>query len=315
MIKAVANGITVILLLASGQGCATQLSLDPSPSAAASNYPTAEFWAQGKVFHGLGEVALKKGEPLASIDLKVQGYFEGTIRVDSGFCHIKKSTSYTGMDLVSFPMTGKADESCVLDIVVTAVYPKVYDSNTLVYEMKGQLLVKVIPDQKAFFLGSSKIQDRTDGNLYVPIDGGMGSVQAIFKGCGANFLETVPVNDSEAQISARAVTGPSPVDRCVYEGFVEGLGGIKRVSWNIWYYAKGFAPLPLPRLDFNGDTVKVEGDPSVAAIIFDSTYKLGYKASFKVNQDEDHMLRLLTAKGRSVVCQWVQGKGEWVCRQ
>jgi hypothetical protein len=315
MMKLFMSAFTFVSLLVTGHGCATPVSLDPSPPAAASNYPTAEFWAQGKLFHGLGEVALKKGQSLSDIDLKVQGYFEGTIRVDSSFCHLRKSASYSGMELVAFPLTGTASESCVVDIVVTTVYPQLYDSTTLVYEMKGQLLVKVIPDQKPFFLASSKVQDRTDTNLFVPVEATMGSVQALFKGCGVSYVDSVPVNDGDAMISARSLSGPAPLDRCVYEGFLEGLGGVKRVSWAVWIYAKEFAPLPLPRLDFNGDTLRIDGDASVAAIVFDKSYKFGSKASFKLNQDEDHMLRLLTVKGRSVVCQWVQGKGEWVCRQ
>lgn len=315
MIKVLMNGFAIVSLLVTSHGCATPVSRDPSPPAAASNYPTAEFWAQGKLFHGLGEIALKKGQSLADINLKVQGYFGGTIRVDSSFCHLRKSASYSGMELVSFPLTGTASESCVVDILVSSVYPEIYDSSTLVYEMKGQLLVKVIPDQKPYFLASSKVQDRTDTNIFVPVEATIGSVQAVFKGCGSSYVDTVPVNDGEAMISARSLAGPAPLDRCVYEGFVEGLGGIKRVSWAVWFYAKDFAPLPLPRLDFNGDTVRIESDPAVAAIIFDKNYKLASKASFKLNQDEEHMLRLLTVKGRSVVCQWVQGKGEFVCRQ
>lgn len=307
--------ISVIILLILGQGCVHTPSLDPSPPAAAANYPTAEFRAQGKLFHGLGEVALKKGQSLADVDLKVQGYFGGTIRIDSGFCHLRKSILYNDMELVPVPLTGSAQESCVIDITVTSIYPKDIDRNTLVYELKGQLLVKVIPDQRPFFLSSSRIPQGTDTNLFVPLDSTMGSVEVVFRGCGFSYEDTVPINDGEAMISARSVGGPEPLRRCIHEGFIDAPGEIKRVSWNVWYYAKEFSPLPLPRLNFNGDILTVEGDPSVAAIIFDDDFTLGSKATFRLDQDSEHMLRLLTVKGRSVVCQWMQGRGEFVCRQ
>lgn len=307
--------ILAILLLVGGPGCVHRPSLDPSPPAAASNYPTAEFRVQGKLFHGLGEIALKKGEPLANVDLKVQGYFGGTIRVDSGFCHLRKSVQYSGMELVPIELEGSAKESCILDITVTSIYPSDIDQTTLVYELKGQLLVKVLQDQRPFVLSSSKVQQGTDTNLYVPVDGKMGSVDVVFRGCGFAYEDTVPINDGEAMISARWVGGPEPMKRCVHEGFIDAPGEIKRVSWNIWIYAKDFAPLPLPRLDFNGEILEVFGDPAVAAIIFDDDYDLGSKGRFRLEQDEDHTLRLLTVKGRSVVCQWFQGRGEFQCRQ
>jgi hypothetical protein len=315
MMKLVALTELVILLLIGGQGCATQLSLDPSPSAAASNYPTAEFWAQGKLFHGLGEIALKKGEPLAALSLKVQGYFEGTIRVDSGFCHLRKSLNYSDTGLLPIPLEGKAVDSCVLDIVVTSVYPKVYDSNTLVYEQKGQLLVKVLTDQKPFFLASSRVQEKSDVWLHVPTEGLTGSIQAVFRGCGHEYTDTVPINDSEALLSARWVGGQQLPARCVFEGFLEGLGGITRVSWNVWSYAREFSPLPLPTLVYDGERLMVRGDPSVAAIVLDDSVELSSKAVFKLEQEKGHVLRLITVKGRSVVCQWLPPRSEWVCLQ
>lgn len=308
--------IFAILMLLIGPGCVHRPSLDPSPPAASANYPTVEFRVQGKLFHGLGEVALKKGEPLSSIDLKVQGYFGGTIRVDSGFCHLRKSIGYSGMELVPIPLEGKAQESCVVDITVASIYPSDIDQSTLVYELKGQLLVKVIPDQRPFFLGSSRVQERTDTNLFVPVDStSMGSVQAVFRGCGFAYDDVVPINDGDAMISARSVSGPEPLSRCVHEGFIDSPGELKRVSWNIWIYAKDFSPLPLPRLIFDGEILHVEADPAVAAIILDHDYELGPRGTFRLEQGEEHTLRLVTVKGRSIVCQWLQGRGEFECHQ
>lgn len=315
MLRLVKSMIVLVSLLIAGQGCAHQPSLDPSPPAAASNYPTAEFWAQGQLFHGLGEISLKKGEPLSKIQLRVQGYFGGTIRVDSGFCHIKKSSNYDGMELVNFPLEGAAKESCLLDIVVSVIYPKGVDSTTLVYEMKGQLFLKVLTDDKPFMLSSSRIPDRSDSSLFVPVDGMGGAVQVIFKGCGFEYIDSVAVNDGEAIVSARSVSGGAPMEKCLHEGFISTLTGVKRVSWNIWYYAKGFAPLPLPKLQFAGEYLRVAGDFATAAIILDDNYKLVYAAVFKLDPTEDHILRLLTVKGRSVLCQWFPARMEWVCRQ
>lgn len=307
-------GIVAFMLLA-GQGCAHKVSLDPSPSAAEANYPTAEFRAQDQLFHGLGEVALKKGEDLSKVKLEVQGYFEGTIRIDSGFCHIKKTLTYAGTSLVEVALSGPAKESCVIDIVVTTVYPRVYDENTLVYDLKGQLFVKVLTDEKPFHLGSSKVQAGLDTNLYVPVESQGGSVQAIFRGCGSKYDDMVPVNDGEAMISARALAGPERFDRCIYEGFLDMLSGIKRVSWSVWTYDRSFSPLPLPRLDFHGSILRVQADRAVAAIILDEDFELSHKALFRLDPDEEHVLRLLTVKGRSVVCQWLTQRAEWVCRQ
>ncbi|MCJ7520996.1 MAG: hypothetical protein MUP21_02065 [Dehalococcoidia bacterium] len=305
----------LVLTVLSGQGCAHKLNLDPSPPSALSGYPSAEFWVQGRLAHGLAEVVLRKGDSLNAIALEVQGYFSGTIRVDSGYCHLKKSINYSDMDLVPFELSGKAESSCLINILVSSVYPGSYDASALVYELKGQLLVKVMASDKPVFVASTIVQARSDAGLAVPYDGAFGSVKATFRGCDQDYQDTLGVTDGYVIIRSKALLRDMYTDQCTYEGYLNGVSGILRVSWNIWVYAREFSPLPLPKLLIDGRYLMVTADPTVAAVILDDRYELGNTARFTWDTGTPHTLRVLTVKGRSTVCRWDLFGSEWTCYQ
>jgi hypothetical protein len=306
----------VALLLFSGQSCATHPhSFDPSPRASESGYPTAEFVAQGKLFHGLGEIAIREGEPLSSIGLEVQGYFEGTIRVSSSACHVRKVYNYLGFERPSFTFEGRAYENCVLDITVSVVFPRPSFASPIVFEMKGKLLVKVVSDYRPYFIASSKIPERGQTSIFVPTDSRRGSVLAFLKGCSCEFIDTLPVVDGGVIINASSLDDRKDVGSCLYEGYIKTHSVFKRITWLILVYARDFLPLPLPSIQTFGGTVRVDADSAVSAIILDGDFQLASRAVFQIDPDEEHTLRLLTVKGRSIVCQWTPQTSEWTCRQ
>jgi len=315
MKKPVLVSLFATALVLSGQGCAHKPNLDPSPPSGASGYPSAEFWVQGRLAHGLGEVVVRKGDPLNGIQLEVQGYFSGTIRIDSGYCHLKKSINYTDTELVPFELEGKAESSCLISILVSSVYPSSYDSATLVYELKGQLLVKVMPTDKPVYVASSKVKARTDTGLSIPYDGGLGGVKATFRGCDQDYSERLSVMDNQVLMRSQALLRDMYTDQCTYEGYLDGTAGILRVSWNIWVYAQEFSPLPIPKIKMDGQHVMVTADSTVAAVLLDDRYELGNLARFKWDSGVPHTLRVLTVKGRSAVCRWNVFGSEWTCYQ
>lgn len=315
MKKTFLGSLFATALVLSGQGCAHRLNLDPSPPSGASGYPSAEFQVQGRLAHGLAEVVLRKGDPLNAIQLEVQGYFSGTIRIDSGYCRLKKSVNYSDTELVPFELEGKAESSCLINILVSSVYPSSYDSATLVYELKGQLLVKVMPTAKPIYVASSKVKARTDTGLSIPYDGGFGGVKATFHGCDQDYSERLSVIDSQVLMRSQALLRDMYTDQCTYEGYLDGTAGILRVSWNIWVYARDFSPLPIPKIAIDGRYVTVTADPTVAAVILDDTYSLGNVARFKWDSGVPHTVRALTVKGRSAVCRWEIFGSEWKCYQ
>lgn len=301
-----------ILLLS--PSCVTALRPDPSPPAVDANFPTAEFWAQDRLFHGLGEVSLTRGQPLSAAALKVQGYYKGVIRVDSDGCKIAQSWNYVKHELKTVELHGVAETSCLVDIIVMPTYPGEDGGGERVFEYKGQLFIKVLDDNKDWYGAHTAVKAGNDAGLAIPMGAEVGPNRVVFRGCDINFDRFYPVEKGVINVKLSELGKSVAQRRCVVEGFVQlGNGNVKRVSWHVWTYGIEFAPLPLPSIEVDGDHIVVSSDPPVSAISMDDEYQPGPEAKFRFDDKITHVLRLLTTKGRSTVCQYFPSRG-WGCQ-
>ncbi len=295
-------------------GCRATLQADPSEPAAESGYPTAEFRAGGRLFHGLGEVLLVRGRPLSEVRLEVQGYHDGTIRVDSSACNVSQSWSYTNSERKLVVIPGVATESCLVDIVVAPSFGA--DANGIrVYELKGQLLIKVLDEGMPWVGISSKVHASGDQRIWIPVEppAPTSLVRLLFRGCDSSYDRFGRLVNGALTVLATDLGVPVTESRCLLEGAAKQGDYVKRVSWRIWGYRAGFTPLPLPDISSCFGRLCVTADTTVSLLALDSDYVFKPEARFRFDAARAHVLRAMTVKGRSFVCEYEPAVKEWRC--
>ncbi len=180
--------------------------------------------------------------------------------------------------------------------------------------MKGELLIKVIEPGESWYGFSSKVRRDGESRLFIPISAEDQPAQVVFRGCGISYDSSLDILDKNIDISTIDIMPDIKKERCTLEGFVryEEIQ-IKKVTWRIWGFDPEFSPLSEPVIVEKDDRLYVEGDPTVAAISLDKEFILGPESDFNFDNKKDHILRLITVKGRSVLCRYLSKRGKWWC--
>ena len=275
-----------------GSGCG-HLRPDPSPAAIDSNFPSAEGTCNGQRFLGLGFCVLRPGE---SANLTFQGYYQGTIRIDSDRCQITKSVDYENSAPIA--LTVNPDDSCVIDFVVSPQYP--HPGTNGVSSLKGRVYVKRLADaDQTYETFVDKIPVGADQMISIPSEV---PAKLVVSGCGAHVLDPARAPVASAiQFHLSEVTLDRP--DCLLEGAIIAGNVVHRFGWQVWTYSKDFSPLPEPTIDLEGKKLSVTGDPTVSIIALDEAFVINRKASFTLG-DGPHLLRLMTVKGRVLLGVW-----------
>lgn len=282
----IASLITTLLLISCGH-----MNSDVSVPAIDSNYPTAEIHCDGKVFNGLAICS-------NADEIQVQGYYEGSVRIDSDRCDIHETPSYSNNEAVNIKIQNP-NQSCIIEVVVSVVYPR--DTTTVKRSLKGIIYYKKPTDNVTFKI--SKIPTKTVDVYNFYSDKLSDNLAKVYwRGCQVSVDETVTpfagkirmaladdVNLFDAKI---AKDNP-----CVMEVGIVDADVKLRVVWLSVFYKSNFAPLAIPVVKFN-KKMEVYADSSVAIIGFNNQYHVGEKAKFV---KADGILRLLTTSGRTVI--------------
>lgn len=302
--------IASLLLLAA----CTHLQTDSSVSAIGAGYHTAEFRVKDEIYHGLGIVSVIQGSSLADIGLKVQGYYSGTIRVDSEDCQIHSSASYSNFDLIPIALTGVADKSCIVSVVVSPVYPAQNHSPVEVFGFQGHFGIKVLKAGEDWVGSTEKVTGHFSKELNFNV-GGDGLVRGVFTGCGIDFDKALPLENGILKLNLSDLVKFDPVSTCVIEGVI--ISPIYKdllVSIVVAQYSSNFVPLPLPVITMTPGKVAVTGDATVSVVGLDQAHYFSTHRTFNLaDTTGPHLIRILTVKGRSVLCSLK--KGEWQCLQ
>lgn len=288
--------LALALLLAS---CAGRLRPDPSPAAALSNYPSAEFYACGRHFVGLGYCELPVGTPINSIAFAVQGYHAGRIRVFSAALPIDVSLRYAGTKRVPITLPGIPRASVALGFTVNPEFPDEESQGVEVYGTMGWLLVKVALPGEAWTFSETRSPVGSDAVVRIP-SAGASSAIVISPECGVD--RTVPIAGEELELRLGDLVDASEMGRCIFQVGLLGTGRFH--AWLAWRYAPEFIPLASPALDRGNDSVRVTADATVSALILDDEMRVDREAKFKIDWARPHVLRAVTVKGRSAVGVW-----------
>ena len=305
---------------------------DPSPPAAESNYATAEYQTRdllGKneveMHYGLGDAYILIGDEYNNLNLKVQGYFDGVIKVDSGLCNISETTTYKSSELVPIKVPGVASRSCLIDIVVIPKFPG-EELGVLTHEFKGQLMVHAVDGEYPWFVTNDNPRFGEEVSLHLESpfgDFGPPPMPAYFSVAGCGELEGYVDYDGDGvTLPLSAIVDLKSVRKCYLQGLAEIWGKSVFFTWRVWAHDANFTPLSKPKLAIKKSIlskkqkkISVAGNPSVTFVGLDNDWVFGSEASFKYDSTKPHTLRLLTIKGRSVICLWIPSEGEeWICR-
>jgi hypothetical protein len=293
-------------------GCAN-LHTDPSPSALDSGYPTAEFTACGKLWHGMGGCALPAGEdPNKTVNLSVQGYYEGTIVANGEGCGVDLSQSYTGNASVTVPI-GAVTKDCIIAFTVTPTYPQ--HTVIPVSGFRGYLLItNQAADVTNWVFSDFYVTGNWQRNWAINV-GPATPVSAQAAGCGVDWSETeLPVDSTgilqlPLQEMAQPNTDTAP---CVADGFVVSPT-FKNTYFDAFVakYDPSFSPLSLPTytLDPSNLQITVTADPVVGVVSVDSSWNEDNTGTFDFDPTKPHVLRILTSMGRSVLGIWNTSTG------
>ena len=287
---------------------------DSSPGAAESGYPTAEFRTRDGLHHGSAQILLRQGEKLDAVEFHIQGYYDGTIRVDSERCGLSQSYTYTDHKLLKVPLEGTAHESCIIDFVVQPSFYGDIENHLKIREFRGKLLVKVLPQGQGWWGTSTKVKTGLNKRIIIPF-AGAGRAKVSFRGCGVSYDGERDILGNGVTVSAKEVLGSVTKRVCALEGVVIQGDRVLRVSWIIWGYSHGFTPLPVPSFRewlFGIDRLMV--DASAAAISFDGDFTESNSKLVYYDETDSHLFRAITVKGRSVICEWKYKPKVWSCR-
>jgi hypothetical protein len=293
--------------------CVSSLRPDSSVPAIQANYPTAEFVFDHKIYHGLGIVSVLQGSDLSQLDLEVQTFSSGAIKIDSRDCGLSVSQDYKDFEKVRVPLSGAAIKNCLVTVTVTPRYAPQSNSPIEVFGLIGNFAIRVIRPGETWIGSAHKVTGNFSKELVYNV-GGSGRVRAVFSGCGVNFDEVLDLDQNGLLHLDLARLVDVPRGTCVLEGVViSPVFQDLLINEIVSKYDPAFTPLPIPAITISGARLKIDADNTVSLIGVDDAYK--YASSVTVrNFDSSHrtVIHALTVRGRSVVCVW---EGKWSCQQ
>lgn len=302
-------------------GCGKNLRPDIVIPATQAKYPSAEFYACGKIFNGLGECDVDEGQELNSIDLKIQGYYKGTVKFSSN-CELDSalplSVRYSKNSIVPFHLPGPAIKTCGVSFVISPEYPNEQDQKLVIHSFKGHLLLKVkIPGTKWVGLSTKVKAGIGPSDVFkIKLNTNDEKVDVSFRSdrCEVNKDDLeLDVNEGSVTVKLRELLSEVKIKTCILNGVVFTSEEAIRVSWFIAGYDPKFIPLPIPVTEINENKIKILADDNVSVISLDDTYYIDREIEIEFDITKQHIIRILTIGGRLALGIWIPEKGfEWM---
>lgn len=288
----------LLVLLLFVVSCSIPIKPDPSMPAIDANYPTAEIEYDGKIFHGMKVISVRKGEDLSKVDVFVRGYYEGVVKIDGKRCQISESSVYSKFGKIRIPFQGEASTSCVVGLLVSPKYPNADDVVTSGFP--GFVYLKVLDEGDSWVGKEVKVGHPFTKTISVKAGGE--SAKVFFRGCGINADFSSQVVDGEVKFDVNQIA-ENRSQICVAEGLVQTETEEKLVSVLVARYVDDFIPLAIPSVEPDGNKLCITSDPVVSLVILfsgDSIDEFGSdRTCVKVKNGDS--IRAITAGGRSAI--------------
>lgn len=319
--------VCLLFFLTALTGCGTaRLVEDPVIPAAVANYPTLEFRACGKTFHGQGICYLQKGQPFDSVELRIQGYFQGTGRVVSQACKLDYTFTYTDSELIRINLpNSEPEKNCAVNITLSPEYPKEWRSGIEVYSLIGVLGVRLQSGDETWVGETRRLTGNWKSNLSLSLGPNHTSARVVIRGCGIAYDRVLSAPGGNLYVPLEQAVKREERGSCVAEGVALTSGGDFTFSVLVTQYATelpndpkwkgyGFGPLAIPVTELSSGSIKLTGPEQVSVVSVDQTHKIASKGKFSFDRTEPHIIRLITVKGRTVLGLWEPGDQEvtWI---
>lgn len=291
--------IRAVILAILITGCTPLLRPDPNPYAITSNMPTAEVMVCGERVMGLGSCSIERGKSLSDLEIKVQGYNSGTIRITSDSCGVEFDARYSGSKSIQVPIQGTADSNCLLAISVQPEFEGERESGLVIGSLKAFIWIRVLDPNQEWQWFSSKLSEDADASIEVESD----NTELFIRGCDATIDKTVkPLNGKVkiklSDLPKKGITG------CIYEGVITGEKKSKFFSWMVWKSPLNYVPAVEPDVSFDSDKIVIKGEQPTSVISIDEFYYTQQFGKFFFDKEEKHVVRTITVGGRNIVGEY-----------
>lgn len=299
--------ILPFVLLGLLSGCASDLRPDSFPAAQLSNYPSAEFYACGKRFLGLGYCELKSGQNISDLGFAVQGLYKGRIRVFSEALPTDVVFAYEGSKKIPVDLRGYPKRPIVLGIAISPSFPAENENAVEIFGAYAFLLINIVEEGETYEFHKTLRPVGIEQSIEVPTLGA--SLLGVFSDeCGVD--EEIQITESSYKLKLSSLIDIEDQGSCI---FYMGTDRGKLSTWMSWRYASDFRPLGTPTVKFIDDELLVEAESSVTLITTPKEYVIDHKAEFDLDPNQPTVLRLFTVKGRTLVGEYEPSRGwKWM---
>lgn len=313
--------IICLLVLVSCAG----LRPDPVIPAIAVGYPTLEFKACEQTFHGLGICSVEKGNLYDDVSFQVQGYYKGTGRVFSQNCNLDQTFSYIDSEIIKIDLEGEAVKDCLISVTLSPEYPKQNSGEIAVYSLQGHLEIKVKNQDEMWNGQTRKLTGNWKNKLNIKL--GVGDlVRVVIRGCGVRYDKEHKVKNGIVTIELSEAMLRKEKELCILEGVIfdpqyeDYLFTVMVAQyatelpndpkWKDYRFIK----LAIPSVKI-GKKLEVVATSEVSVVGLDDKNYIKNEKKFKFKKDRDHILRIVTVKGRSVIGVWKASEAKWTWEQ
>jgi len=295
--------LSIILFIVS---CGNVLVKDSSMSSFDANFTTAEFSVCGEVHHGLAICSIEEGELYSNLNLNIQGYYNGQIKISSPDCLLSSPEvlRYTSNQTIPVVIAGRVIKSCVIEFVVMPEYPNADKTPIEIHNFKGLVYIKKIPKGSYIIAKSFKVKQLSNIDISINVKEYNGEARLVFFGCESSFDSTITFTNGRYNFNLSDIMPLSSVRSCILNGALIMDDTQIRLSYLINVYDRKFNQLSVPSLKIKKNKLHVNANSSVSVISLDKEYVMKRKVKFKFKHDQNHILRLMTVKGRSVIGLW-----------
>lgn len=290
--------LLLLALFFSVAGCGgASINVDPSIPATQANYPTAEFSACGRLWHGLGGCQIKSGLSLDDLNIQIQGYYNGIVRIVGAGddCQFDEVVSYANNSVIPVRIPRAIKSNCTIGVLVSPQIPHAKDQAVVIRSFMGFLRVRVTDQEWAF--SSYETMETIGAKIPISVAGFKPeeTVRVVVRGCGQS-------SDSLMQVGSIVLSLPAiQAQNCFLEIAVIGSKTVIQTI-GLTSYSSVFVPLPQPSI-LDG---RVYASPDVAVISVDNKFSIGNEARIK---GKPTIIRVLTTSGRSEIM--VREGGVW----
>lgn len=279
-----------------------------SISAIKAGVPSVEFDACGSTWKGLAVCTVKPDADLASVNIAVQGYYKGEMRLITSGCplEIDEKRSYATHEKIKVVLQGSPEKDCLLTVTMSPKYKGWKTKGILIEPIEGHVYIRRTANEKPIIKTSVT---KRNVNLYIPSkDPGRVVMRSSF--CGADYDQVLKPEKAGLKVSLAQVIDIHKKQLCIING--ASVDTNQLILWYASRYDGKYIPLARPSLKMTKRRLKVTASSSVSVLVLNGKYTFSNKKSFKFNRKKKNILRLLTVKGRSQIGVWYPNKGEWL---